>query len=297
MAEAEFEPNAQEVQPVEDPSEVVQQQEVEEDTETWASLIRPFLAEFIGSAAFIFIACGSGMTTVGYNVKGAKTLGIALSFGLTIFCLCFAIGHISGAHLNFAVTFTLTVLKRISLKRCFVYFAAQWLGGLIGVGFLKLITPSSQWKSCFAANSLHYDAAEYVNGVMVTPAVSVSPGAAFVAEIILTFFLVFVVMAACDSNKSNQTFVPLAIGLTVFCAHMIGLQIDGCSINPTRSFASAAAASGVSGCERVWDNHWVYWFGPLVGGLLAGFLYEYCFHEGGGKVDRLLDQYVLKKSN
>jgi glycerol uptake facilitator-like aquaporin len=71
--------------------------------------------------------------------------------------------------------------------------------------------------------------------------------------------------------------------MAVFVAHMLGLPITGCSINPTRTFASAAAASGVTGCEYAWTNHWVFWFAPLMGAPLAGFLYEYCFNEGGGK--------------
>jgi glycerol uptake facilitator-like aquaporin len=80
----------------------------------------------------------------------------------------------------------------------------------------------------------------------------------------------------------------------VFVAHMIALPITGCSINPTRSFASAAAASSVSSCTP-WKNHWVFWFAPLLGGALAGFVYDYSFHAGGGKVDRLIDQYILRK--
>lgn len=91
--------------------------------------------------------------------------------------------------------------------------------------------------------------------------------------------LMFVVMAACDTNKSNQTLVPLAIGFAVFIAHMIGIPITGCSINPTRTFASSAAASGVSGCDA-WNSHWVFWFAPILGASVAGILYEYCFHEG-----------------
>jgi len=248
----------------EDPKDRVRSEPVEED-DNWTDLIHPFIAELIGSAIFIFVACGAGMNTLQYTVIGAKVTGIALAFGFTIFVLCFSIGHISGAHLNFAVTFTLCLLRRISIKRCAAYFLAQFLGGMIGVGFLKLITPKSLWASCFAANN-------------VTAGLNV--GCAFLAEMILTFFLVFVVMAACDTNKSNQTLVPFAIGMAVFCCHMIGLQLDGCSINPTRSFASSVAASGIVGCEYAWANHWVYW---------------YCFHEGGGKVDRLIDQYILKK--
>jgi hypothetical protein len=89
----------------------------------------------------------------------------------------------------------------------------------------------------------------------------------------------FLFSPACDSNKSNQTLVPFAIGMAVFCAHMLALPITGCSINPTRTFASAAAASGLEQCPNAWQGHWVFWFGPILGALSGGVLYEYCFHE------------------
>lgn len=151
---------------------------------------------------------------------------------------------------------------------------------MIGIGFLKLVTPYMWWKSCFASNFVH-------SGLTV--------GHAFFIEFLLTFFLMFVIMAACDSNKSNQILVPLAIGMAVFSAHMIGLPVTGCSINPTRSFASAVAASGVNGCTP-WNNHWIFWIGPMSGASLAGVLYEYCYMEGGYKVDMLIDQYIAKKN-
>ena len=246
------------------------------ELETLRSLLRPAAAELVGSALFVFVACGAGMTTVKYTFVGSTTIGIALAFGMTITVLCYSIGHISGGHLNFAVTLTMCVLRRISIMRAAFYFLGQLIGGLIGIGFLKAVTPLSWWSSCFAVQSIQ-------------PELTVMH--ALVTEVILTFFLMFVVMAACDSQKSNQTLVPLAIGLAVFCAHMIGLPIDGCSINPTRTFASAAAASGVSGCDA-WANHWVFWFGPLMGAVLAGGVYEYCFTasvDGVYKVDRLID--------
>ena len=83
--------------------------------------------------------------------------------------------------------------------------------------------------------------------------------------------------------------------MAVFIAHMIALPITGCSINPTRTFASAAAASGV--CQNAWQDHWVFWFAPILGASTAGVVYEYCFHEGGYKVDMLIDQYSARAQN
>lgn len=247
--------------------------------ETLRGLLRPAAAELVGSALFVFLACGAGMTTVKYATVGNATIGIALTFGFAIMVLCFSIGHISGGHLNFAVTFTFAILRKISILKALLYFLAQFVGGLIGIGFLKVITPPSWAISCYANNFIHPD---------------LTVGHAFVVEFILTFFLMFTVMSACDTTKSNQTLVPMAIGMAVFSCHMIGLQVTGCSINPTRSFASAAAASTVEGCDA-WNGHWVFWFGPIFGASLAGIVYEYCFNAGGYKVDMLIDMYIKKQ--
>ena len=123
--------------------------------ETFRSLLRPASAELVGSAFFVFIACGSAMGTVKFQTPGNQIIGISLTFGLTIFTLAYTIGHISGGHLNFAVTFTFCLLRKISILKCILFFLAQFIGGLIGIGFLKLIVPLAWWKSCFAANFVH----------------------------------------------------------------------------------------------------------------------------------------------
>lgn len=118
--------------------------------ETLRGLLRPAMAELIGSALFVFIACGTGMSTQAYKNDGirsigAESIGIALSFGMSIFVIAYSIGHISGGHLNFAVTFTFACLRKISILKCGLYFLAQFIGGLIGIGFLMLVTPD-EWK-------------------------------------------------------------------------------------------------------------------------------------------------------
>ena len=108
-----------------------------------------------------------------------------------------------------------------------------------------MLTPSVEWlaQSCFAANVLQVD---------------IAPGQGLIIEMILTAFLLFVVNAAADSSKANQTFVPVAIGFAITACHLVGIPLTGCSINPTRSFASAVAASSIPGCN-VWDNHYIFW--------------------------------------
>lgn len=164
----------------------------------------------------------------------------------------------------------------IILHTALIYGLAQFIGGLIGAGFLKIVTPDIWYDNCFAANFVHDDL-YWTQG--------------FIAEAILTGVLMFVVMAACDSTKSNQTLVPFAIGMTVMIAHMIGMPITGCSINPTRSFASAAAASGLPQCGYVWRDMYIFWLAPLAGSAGGAFLYELVFRGGGGLIGDLIDQF------
>jgi MIP family channel proteins len=264
---------------INEPVQEMQRSDIEgsANVETIRSLLRPASAELIGSALFIFIACGANISTP-FVFVGSKTIGTALTFGMTIFVLAYAIGHISGGHLNFAVTFTFCLMRRISITRCLFYFVAQWIGGLIGIGFLMAVTPAAWQSNCYANNQVHG---------------GLTSGHAFVVEFVLTFYLMFVVMASSDSRKSNQTLIPFAIGMTVFICHMLALPVTGCSINPTRSFATAAAANSVASC-KAFENHWVFWLAPLLGASLAGFIYEYCFHDGGFRVDRLIDRYIAR---
>lgn len=204
--------------------------------ETIRGLLRPAGAELIGSALFVFIACGSAMTTVGFQIKGNAAIGIALTFGFTIFVLAYTIGHISGGHLNFAVTFTFCLLRKISILKCGLYFLAQFFGGLIGIGFLKLITPLSWWnvrithdalrtRSCArVARGMMCTSLRFSDSVLALPTFAafcfhrpqscfatnvvqgeLTVGHAFVAEFILTFMLMWVVMVRRAEQTSAKT--------------------------------------------------------------------------------------------
>ena len=148
--------------------------------------------------------------------------------------------------------------------RAVAYFVGQFLGGILAGLLLKGLMPLKFAATCYAAN-------------MVSPSVNLNQ--AFAIEFFLTFFLLFVVSAATDStkNESQVILTPLAIGLCIYCCHVIGIPFTGTSINPTRSFASAIAASGVQGCEHVWDNHWIFWLAPLLGGWFGTSVYQYSF--------------------
>jgi len=202
------------------------------------------------------------------SYAGVVQVQISLVFGFMITALAFTIGHISGGHLNCAVTFAFVLSNRISPLRGLFYFLAQLFGGIVGALLLKALMPVSFWPSCFAANFLGPE---------------VTPGMGFFTEMILTFFLLFVVSAATDSQKALKDLTPLAIGLCIYCCHMVGIPITGTSINPTRSFASAIVASSVAGCEGVWTYHWIFWIAPIFGGVLATYVYQFAFASQWGE--------------
>lgn len=133
------------------------------EIETYSSLMRPALAEFVGSAMFVYFACGAAAGTVRMTLAGTTLLSISLAFGFIIVTLAFTIGHISGGHLNFAVTFAFFVVKKISSKRCVTYFVAQLAGGILGALLLRMTVPDTYLVTCLAANTVA-DATQYVKG-------------------------------------------------------------------------------------------------------------------------------------
>lgn len=255
---------------------------IDKSVEEWSSLVRPAMAEFIGCVFFMFITLGAVLSddTI-FTLPGPQQIAISLTFGFTVFVCAFAIGHISGGHLNPAVTLSLWVTGKVSLRKLVMYFIGQFVGSIVGASLLRFLTPSLwRGKSCIGAN-------------LIDPAVT--PGMALGIEFVLTFFLLFVVHAATDTAKSNQVMVPLAIGMAVCVCHFVAIHIDGTSINPTRSFASAVASMGIEGCyDVVWNNQWVFWVGPLVGGVCGGLTYDSLFAIKDGLQNSLDVMYQAK---
>jgi len=245
-------------------------------SENWREIARRATAEFVASAIFIFAACGAAIATTRFALPGNITIDIALAFGFALIALCYAIGHISGGHLNCVVSFCFALAGKITWTRAFAYFFAQWLGGMVGAAFLRLISPPAWKADCLASNRI---------------ASFITPGQGLVVEIILTFFLMLVINAAADNSKSNQMMVPVAIGFSVSASHMLAIPLTGTSLNPTRSFASAAVSSTWAECTDVFNNHWVFWLGPMLGGILATLIYEFVFLERG-QSSTLEAQYV-----
>jgi len=256
--------------------------------ELFRDFIRPVVAEFIGSVFFIFVACGAAMSTAQkFTHPGTITLGVSFAFGFTLFAIAFMIGHISGGHLNSALTLAFVITGKLSPVKGFFYFLAQLTGGLVGGSLLLALLPVDyRQANCFASNIL---------------AEGVTPAMGFFIEFFLTAFLLLVVGAAVDTAKSNRTLVPLAIGMAVMVCHLIAIPVTGTSLNPTRSFASAAAAHYAQGgiCSHVWDDHWVFWFGPIFGAIAGLYAYEFLLSEKStsGNLVKMYRRQPAKKTD
>ncbi|MFQ5778961.1 MAG: MIP/aquaporin family protein, partial [Terriglobia bacterium] len=214
------------------------------------------LAEFIGTLALIFIGAGS-ICANQFTNGGVGLVGIALAHGLTIAVMVSAVGHISGGHINPAVTFGAWVARKISTGEALVYWGAQLAGGTAGALLLTLVfAPATR---------------QAVN--LGTPALAsnVSFSAGVIFELVMTFFLVFVVFAsAIDERGAFKMVGGFAIGMVVTFDILAGGPLTGASMNPARTFGPALVAG-------FWANHLVYWLGPLAGGALAGLLYNGVF--------------------
>jgi MIP family channel proteins len=207
--------------------------------------IRPCIAEAIGTFALIFIGIGA------IRAAGSDLLAVALAHGLTIAVFVSATGHISGGHLNPAVTFGALVGGKISINDAVLYWISQLVGAALA-GFVCL--------GLFSRSTV-------VSG---TPALSgVEPLSGIVIEAIVTFFLVFVVFGTAIDERGPKI-GGLAIGLTITIGILFAGPLTGGALNPARTFGPALAASS-------WSAHYVYWLGPMIGGALAGLVYKTCF--------------------
>ncbi|KAE8293855.1 Aquaporin-4 [Larimichthys crocea] len=214
-------------------------------------------AEFFAMLLFVMLGLGSTINwgAVEKNPHPPDLVLISLCFGLSIATMVQCFGHISGAHINPAVTVAMVVTRKLSLAKAVFYLVAQCVGAIVGAAILLGVTPAS------------------VRGGMgvTTVNTSISVGSGLVVELLITFQLVFTVFATCDHKRSDlKGSSALAIGLSVCVGHLFAIPYTGASMNPARSFGPAVVTWS-------WENHWVYWVGPSLGGVLAAPLYEYLF--------------------
>ena len=218
--------------------------------------MKKFLAEGIGTMFLVLLACGSAVLA-GPSIGG---LGIGHCFGLVLVCLCYCIGNISGCHVNPAVSLGVWLSGKMKFGDCVGYIICQCIGAAVGAGFLYWfmnmdtafnfggITDNNGVVNCVAAN-------------VVQP--GATPMMALVAEVLLTFFFVMVVLGATDKDQGAGKFAGLAIGLALGLVNIVGIPVDNCSVNPARSFGPALFS------PEAWGDFWIMVVGPFAGAILA----------------------------
>lgn len=219
--------------------------------------MKKYFAEGVGTMFLVLLACGSAVLA-GPSIGG---LGIGLCFGLVLVCLCYCLGNISGCHVNPAVSIAMFLAGRMSFKDCCGYIIFQLFGALVGAGFLY-------WFMNMVPDGFNFGGITVVGEKVNDLATNVlQPGAttgmALLAEGLLTFFFVLVVLGATDPNKGFGKFAGLAIGLALGLVNIVGIPVDNCSVNPARSFGPAIFD------PAAWSDFWIMCVGPIVGAIIA----------------------------
>ncbi|HSW51135.1 MAG TPA: aquaporin Z [Bryobacteraceae bacterium] len=222
-------------------------------------LAKRLSAEFLGTFWLVLGGCGSAVLAAAFPVVGIGLLGVSLAFGLTVLTMAYAIGHISGCHLNPAVTLGLCVGKRFPAKEVAPYWAAQVVGAIAAAAILFVIAGGRA--------GFNPSAGFAANGYGIHSPGGYSLTAALVAEIVLTCFFLLVILGATD-RRAPSGFAPIAIGLCLTLIHLISIPVTNTSVNPARSTGQAIFVGG-------WaiEQLWLFWLAPLVGGALGGIIY------------------------
>jgi aquaporin Z len=223
--------------------------------------LKKYGAEFIGTFWLVLAGCGSVVLAASFPDVGIGWLGVALAFGLTVLTMAFAIGHISGCHLNPAVSLGLWAGRRFPAKDLLPYIIAQVLGAVVAGGVLYLVASGTAGFSLsdgFASNGY---GAHSPGGYQLS--------AALIAEIVMTMAFLFVIMGVTDS-RAPQGFAPLAIGLCLTLIHLFLIPVTNASVNPARSTGVALYAGGWAIAQL-----WLFWLAPIVGGMLGAVVYRF----------------------
>ncbi|AEA44299.1 Aquaporin Z [Fluviicola taffensis DSM 16823] len=222
--------------------------------------MKKLIAEFIGTFWLVLGGCGSAVLAAGFPELGIGFVGVSIAFGLTVLTMAYAIGHISGCHLNPAVTVGLWVGGRFEGKDVFPYILSQVLGGIAGAGILYLIASGKSGFELggFAANGFDEH----------------SPGgynmqSALITEIVMTFAFLIIILGT-THKKASAGFAGMAIGLGLTLIHLISIPVTNTSVNPARSTSQAIFVQG-------WalEQLWLFWVAPIVGAIIAGLVYKY----------------------
>ncbi|BAK73902.1 aquaporin Z [Arcobacter sp. L] len=225
------------------------------------SLSKKLVAEFIGTFWLVLGGCGSAVLAAAFPELGIGFTGVALAFGLTVLTMAYAIGHISGCHLNPAVSFGLWTGGRFPTAELIPYIIAQVLGGIAGAFILYLIASGKvgfDVTAGFASNGYEEHSP---NGYSLT--------AALICEIVMTFMFLIIILGSTD-KRAPAGFAPIAIGLGLTLIHLISIPVTNTSVNPARSTA-VALFQGSWAIEQLW----LFWVAPIIGAIIAGIIYKF----------------------
>ena len=222
--------------------------------------MKKFLAEFIGTFWLVLGGCGSAVLAAAYPDLGIGFVGVSIAFGLTVVTMAYSIGHISGCHLNPAVSLGLWMGGRFDKKDLLPYIISQVLGGIAGASVLYLIASGKEGFEIggFASNGYGLQSPNGYNMM-----------SAFIIEAVLTFMFLIIILGS-THDKAPKGFAGLAIGLGLVLIHLISIPVTNTSVNPARSTSQAIFAGGAA-----IDQLWLFWVAPIVGALLAGLVYRF----------------------
>jgi len=243
-------------------------------------MIKRLSAEFVGTLWLVLGGCGSAVLAAAFPEVGIGLHGVSLAFGLTVLTMAYAVGHISGAHFNPAVTIGLWAGKRFPASEILPYIVAQVIGAIVGAGILYVIASGKAGFSTtggFASNGFGDN----------------SPGkyalvACLVTEIVMTFFFLVIILGS-THNRAPKGFAPIAIGLGLTLIHLISIPVTNTSVNPARSTGPALFVGGWAIAQL-----WLFWVAPILGAILAGFFYSWLIGDDKNEPDIVGEEQIEK---
>ena len=225
-------------------------------------MIKKLAAEFLGTFWLVLGGCGSAVLAAKFPEVGIGLVGVSLAFGLTVVSMAYAVGHVSGGHFNPAVSFGVWAAGRMDLGTVGAYIAAQVVGGIAAAATLAYIASGAPGFDAVASGLAANGFGEHSPG-------HYELGAAFVTEVLMTFFFLIVILGS-TSARAPAGFAPLAIGLALTLIHLISIPVTNTSVNPARSLGPAVIVGG-------WalSQVWLFWVAPIIGAVAAGFVHRF----------------------
>nr|WP_276898094.1 aquaporin Z [Pedobacter kyonggii] len=226
------------------------------------SKLSKFSAEFLGTLVLVLMGCGSAVIAGANGTTGVGLLGISFAFGLSVTAMAYAIGHISGCHINPAISIGMVIAGRMKITEAAYYIVAQVLGGIAGA-FILLQIASGKPEYSLATNGLGQ------NGFAALSPQHYSLHAGFIAEIVLTFIFLLVIFGSTSTKNINGGFAGLAIGLSLTLIHIVGIPVTGVSVNPARSIGPALLVG-----EEALSQVWLFIVAPIIGAALSALVWK-----------------------